>query len=120
MKINCTIIEWLKGIGVPIYETAAGVEEDEDGNIIYPYLVVSDTKIYEGSDERNMYIRHSLYLYYYTESGTDNRVEKWLNRQNIKFSCDKTYLEEDDAYEIEYAINEDIITKIQEDKDVCE
>lgn len=120
MKINCTIIEWLKGIGVTIYETAAGVEEDEDedGKIIYPYLVVSDTKIYEGSDESNMYIRHSLYLYYYTESGTDNRVEKWLNRQNIKFSCDKTYLEEDDAYEIEYAINEDIITKIQEDEDV--
>ena len=118
MKINCTIKEWLKGIGVPISETAAGVErenEDEDDNIHYPFLVVADIKSYEGSDESNLYIRHSLYLYYYTESGTDNRVEKWLNRQNIKFSCDQTYIEEDDAYEIEYAINEDIITKIKED-----
>ena len=112
MKINSSVKDWLLESCVPIAETASGVRHDEEENLKYPYLVFTDIMNYDGSDEVNLFIRHSLYLYYYTESETDSTIEAWLAAQNIKFSCDKTYLDDDDCYEIEFVINEDIITKL--------
>ena len=111
MKINSTVEEWLANCGVPIADTASGVELDED-TLKYPFIVFTDIKNYDGADELNLFVRHSVYIYYYSESGNDNRIEAWLNSQNIKFSCDKSFIEEDTAYEYEYAINEDIYTKL--------
>lgn len=111
MKLNSTIEEWLAGCGVPVAETASGVGLDED-NLKYPYLVFTDIKSSDGGDEVNFFYRHSVYLYYYSESENDNRIQNWLKSQNIKFSCDKTYIDEDLVYEYEYAINEEIFTKI--------
>ena len=108
-----TIKSWLEEFGLPVAREAFPVR-DANGipnRVNVPFIVYSDRIDSDGSDLHNFYRTHSLTIELYTEDGDDSDFEQWLFNQNIKYSCDQTYVATEQLYDSIFTLEDDLIEK---------